>query len=190
MGCRMLAPLIVFFFPFLESETIGSNFVAYLTNNTKNDEGMRHRYAIYFLLILTTLNISVTFIWIHIYLKIKHSKAINIAERTQWSMKVTLISLRHLAGVFYCVLMIGVVNFCVYHTNSYQDLNSVPPVNILVNVVCVLTSLHFVFNKKEIMDFLKRRTVIPLQDIPFVPNRPSHKNSSPKNRDKRTIAWN
>ena len=117
----------------------------------------------------------------------KHSKAINIAEKTQWAMKVTLISLRHLACGFYSFLIIGVYNFCVYYKNSYQNLQSVPPGSILVNFVCVWISLQFILTKKEIMDFLKRRlagTIIHLFSRPFPQNSPSLNIEK-----KRTFAW-
>ena len=138
---------------------------------------------------LQALNISVTYICIHVYLKMKHTKAINIAEKTQWTMKVTLISLRHLACGFYCFLGCGVYNFCVVQQNAYQNLQSVPSGSILVNFVCVWISMHFILTKKEIIDFLKRRIVIHLPDI-----LPSSK-TSPYNiqlniENKRKIAWN
>ena len=141
-------------------------------------------------MILTALNISVTYICIHIYLKMKHTKAINIAEKTQWAMKVTLISLRHLACGFYCFLIVGVYNFCVYYQNSYQNLQSVPPGSILVNFVCVWISLQFILTKKEIMDFLKRRLANPLPNMPLC-SKPFPQNSQPLNiESKRTFAWN
>ena len=172
------------FLSFAEPVTINSNFVAYLTSNKKEGELLRI-YVIYCLLILTALNISVTYICIHVYLKMKHSKAINIAEKTQWTMKVSLISLRHLACGFYCCLIVGVYNFCVIQRNSYQNLQSVPPGSILVNFVSVLISVHFILTKKEITDFLKRRLSISL---PLSSNPPN--TQSQNIEDKRRIAWN
>ena len=120
----------------------------------------------------------------------KHTKAINIAEKTQWAMKVTLISLRHLACGFYCFLIVGVYNFCVYYQNSYQNLQSVPPGSILVNFVCVWISLQFILTKKEIMDFLIRRLANPLPNMPLC-SKPFPQNSQPLNiESKRTFAWN
>ena len=181
--------MLIFLSSFLaETVTTNTNFVAYLTSN-KNDGEIVQLYVIYCLLILTALNISVTYICIHMYLKMKHTKAINIAEKTQWTMKVTLISLRHLACGFYCFLGCGVYNFCVVQQNAYQNLQSVPSGSILVNFVCVWISMHFILTKKEIIDFLKRRIVIHLPDI-----LPSSK-TSPYNiqlniENKRKIAWN
>ena len=168
--------------------TINSNFVAYLTSN-KNDGEIVQLYVIYCLLILTALNISVTYICIHVHLKMKHTKAINIAEKTQWTMKVTLISLRHLACGFYCFLGCGVYNFCVVQQNAYKNLQSVPPGSLLVNFVCVWISMHFILTKKEIIDFLKRRIVIHLPDNS--PNsKPSPHNIHSNIENKRKIAWN
>ena len=178
-------------FSIAESPTINSNLVAYLSSYKKDGEKLHlHLYVIYCLLILTALNISVTYVCIHIYLKMKHTKAINIAEKTQWAMKVTLISLRHLACGFYCFLFIGVYNFGVYYQNSYQNIQSVPPGSILVNFVCVWISLQFALTKKEIIDFLKRRLASPLPKIHLF-SRPFQQNSQSLNIEKkRTFAWN
>ena len=140
-------------------------------------------------MILTALNISVTYICIHVYLKMKHSKAINIAEKAQWSMKVSLISLRHLAAGFYCCLIVGVYNFCIIQRNVYQNLQSVPPGSILVNFVSVWISMHFILTKKEITDFLKRRLSISLPAIiPLYSNPPNIQTQNIENQ--RRIAWN
>ena len=141
-------------------------------------------------MILSVLNISVAYILIRIYLKFKHSEAINIAEKTQWTMKVTLISFRHLAFGFYCAFTVGVYNFCVYQQNSYQNLQSVPPGNILVNFVCAGISLQFILAKKEILDFLKRRIANLWPDISIWTKKCPKKTQSLKTQNERRIAWN
>ena len=172
---------------FAEPVTVNSNFVAYLTNTKKEGE-LVQLYVIYVLLMLTALNISVTYICIHVYLKMKHSKAIDIAEKTQGTMKVSLISLRHLAAGFHCCLIVGVYNFCIIKRNAYQNLQSVPPGSIVVNFMTVLISMHFISTKREITNFLKRRLSIPLSDIPLPSNPPNNESQNIKN--KRRIAWN
>ena len=131
--------------------------VSYLTHQDIVEVDSSLRNLTYILIIITIINLGVTYTFIHLYLNFKHSRAIHIAERSQFNVQESFLSFKKLLVGFTFLSLCGIANYCVYHTNLYQNNDHVPPITLTINFVTMFVSLIFVFKKKKVLDFMERR---------------------------------
>ena len=149
-----------------------SNMVSYLTHQEIVEVDSSLRNLTYILIIITIFNLSVTYTFIHLYLNFKHSRAVRIAETSKFNVQESFLSFKKLLVGFTFFSLFGIANYCVYHINLYQNNNHVPPLTMTINFVTVFASLTFIFKKKKVLDFMKRRwrasniNLIPISNQP------------------------
>ena len=99
-------------FLYLENE-VTNNLVAYLSRREKaeHDTGLSNTQQIRMLILVTVLHLTITYVFIRLYLRLKHSEAISIAERNKAGFSETLISFKKLT---YGVLVLGALGVCNY----------------------------------------------------------------------------
>ena len=136
---------------------VSSNLVSFLTHRQIVKEDSSLRKLSYILIIITVINLVLTYTLIHLYLNFKHSRAINIAERSQFNFQESFLSFKKLLVGFAFLSLCGIFNFCVYESNLYQNIDHVPPITLMINFVTVFVSLIFVFKKKKVLAFMERR---------------------------------
>ena len=146
-------------FLFSDDESIiSNNMVSYLANREKLTKDNTIPTISFIFTCTTILNFVVTYLFIYFYLRFKHKKCINIAEKMNFSTTKNFVSFRiFIIGFVGFLCTCGFLNFWVHHTDLYQNINSVPPAMLLLNIFTVLFSLIFILKKRKFMSFLKRR---------------------------------
>lgn len=133
---------------------------SYLTRAPVEDDSDTldvQRILVYLVMMVTFVNLTFTYVFIHLVLKFKHSEAIKIAEKTNGNTKGNLISFKMLNITTVLMIIPGLINFCIYQTQSYTDFEQVPPVHLLINIATALYSVFFVLSKCEVLAFIRRR---------------------------------
>ena len=107
-------------FLYLENE-VTNNLVAYLSRREKaeHDTGLSNTQQIRMLILVTVLHLTITYVFIRLYLRLKHSEAISIAERNKAGFSETLISFKKLT---YGVLVLGALGVCNYAVVRNMDI--------------------------------------------------------------------
>ena len=139
------------------SGAVTSNLISYLSNREINTEEDFLRSTNNILLIITLLNLVFTFLFIHIYLKLRHSESISIAERSNLQKISSFISFRKLICAMLCIGIIAILNFQIHSTGFVKDRSRIPPLCFIVNFLSLFLTLFFLFIKKDIVLFIKRR---------------------------------
>ena len=140
--------------------TVKNNMVSYYTDLEKNaGEGEIDvpRTAAVVVVTCTMLNMLLTLIFINVYLRVKHSNAINIAERSTIRPKENFISFRKLFIIFIGVLGIVYFSYYVHTIDFFNDTNKVPPGTWITNFCTIIFSMVFLARKKELSSFIQRR---------------------------------
>lgn len=131
--------------------------ISYLSNREITTEEDFIRNINYILLIITLLNLLLTYIFIHVYLKLKHSESISIAERSNLYQISSFISFQKLIFALFCIGIIAILNFQIHKKGFVKDKSKIPPLCFIVNFLSLFLSLYFLLSKKDIVLFLKRR---------------------------------
>ena len=163
------------------SGCVTNNLVAYLTGEAKDEDHDWYRIALFILLVITIVNLTTSYTLIKIYLKLKHSEAIMIAEKSNLNVKSSFITFR--CHVLLYIFFGGVClsNFF-FNTISFESHQAAAPAMCsVVNFLSTLFSLTFVFNKKDVWDYVKRRLTV------FQSPSASQNKITPMNS--RTVAW-
>ena len=179
--------------------------MAYLTGKSKDEDHDWYRIAVFILLVISILNLTTTYISIQVYLKMKHSESIKIAEKSNLNVKSSFITFRcHvLLYIFFGGMCLS--NFF-FNTVSFESQQAAAPaMDSVINILSTLFSLNFVFKKKVVWEFLKRRVTVfqnpsdspqnkVFQNNSVNPQNSMFQNSSdPQNKDfkdySRRIAW-
>ena len=149
-----------------------NNMVSFLSNQEKSGEHDVFRSTINIVTIVTIINLVVSYIAIRIYLKFKHSKSINIAERANFNVNESFISFPKLIFAFLVLAGSGYFVFEVNARNAFVDINNVPPGNLLINFTTLFTAWMFVATKDSVLAFIKRRftALIAAQNINCLKN--------------------
>ena len=141
--------------------------VSYLTGLKRNEEKDFFRASLYSTVVFSVFNLSVSYLLIHLYLKYKHSREIKIAERSNMNMISSFISFRgHIVMFVFWTIMCS-YNFYNHSQDfSKSSLRMRMPANIiLVNFLTVILSLIFVFQKPQVLAFLKRKIAAKIEFI-------------------------
>ena len=144
----------------LPSGSVSSNMESYLARTPVDEDDDTldaQRILVYLIMMITFVNLTFTYLFIHLVLKFKHSEAIKIAEKTTSNTKGNLISFKMLNITTVLMIIPGLINFCIYQTHSYTDFEQVPPVHLLINIATALYSVFFVLSKCEVLAFVRRR---------------------------------
>ena len=148
-------------FKFLCLGSVNNNFISYLTGVQKNQVKDFVRASLYYLMILTFINMFLTYTFIHFYINSKHSKTIKIAERTNKAhFKENFISFKKLLISCMIVGFIVFGNFQVYNLNLVDEINVIPPMVLIVNFMSLFLSISFLLTKKSVLSYVKRRLTI------------------------------
>ena len=145
-------------------DAVSNNLISFLCNREINFENDFIRSSGYVVVVFTLINLIITFLFINIYLKIKHSESISIAERSNLYLNRSFISFQTLLLVIILWGLIGLCNYQIHNTNYVKTTTDPPP---LVYIICFLTvflSLLFLFSKRNILDYLKRRVANRCQE--------------------------
>ena len=133
--------------------------VSYLTQKKVEKEDRFLNHFLYVSSLITFANISITYIFIHLFLKFKHSKAITIAERSNFNTPESFFSFKSLWISFFLFIICGVFNLYVYFTSFYKNNNYVPPVTLLFNFASLFSAIYVVSKKQKFLEFVKRRWI-------------------------------
>ena len=131
--------------------------VSYLTKKEKNQEDKTLNYILNIVSIITFINLSITFVFIHFYLNFKHSKSMKIAERSKFHFQRSFISFKFLLMMFIAFSICGISNLIHINSDSYKDYNSVPPNTLILNFLTMLLAITIVTRKRKVFDFVKRK---------------------------------
>ena len=131
--------------------------VSYLTQREKDQEDRSLNYVLFTVYIVTFINLSITFVSIHLYLKFKHSKSISIAERSNFHFQRTFMSFRFLLMMFIAFSFCGISNLVQLNSNSYKDFNSIPPNTLSLNFLTMFLAMILVMRKRKVIEFAKRK---------------------------------
>ena len=123
-----------------------------MTNREINNRLDFIRISSYILVLITLINVILTFIIIHTYLKFKHSKSIAIAERANLNKSDTLISFKKLIAIAVCSGLLVFSNYQIHHSNLVWDNSKIPPLCYVVNFITLIASLMFLMSKKDIIN--------------------------------------
>ena len=170
-------------------EAITSNLISFMTNRELNNRNDIIRISSYILGLITIVNVITTFIFIHTYLKFKHSRSIEIAERANLNKSDTLISFKKLVAIAVCSGLLVFSNYQIHHSDFVWDNSKIPPLCYVVNFITLIVSLLFLFSKQDIVKYLKRR-ISNWSLLSFVGESPQN-NTRVQKRDqaKRRQAW-
>ena len=146
---------------------ISSNIVSYLSNQSKDGEENIFRMICYSIISVTVLNLIITYTFIKLYLKFKHSKSIDIAEKINLDKKENFVSFKRLMLGFLTLSIGGIFNFCVYKTDFYKNNEVIPPGTLVLNFLTVFFSLCFVLKRKKVLEFVVRKMAVVLDHISF-----------------------
>ena len=116
--------------------------------------------------LITFANISITYIFIHLFLKFKHSKSITIAERSNFNKPESFFSFKSLWISFFLFIICAFSNLFVYVTSFYKDNNSVPPVTFLFNFASLFSAVYVVSKKRKFLEFVRRRCSLTILVLP------------------------
>jgi len=141
------------------SPNVENNMVSYLTQKKVEKEDRFLNHFLYVSSLITFANISITYIFIHLFLKFKHSKAITIAERSNFNTPESFFSFKSLWISFFLFIICGVFNLYVYFTSFYKNNNYVPPVTLLFNFASLFSAIYVVSKKQKFLEFVKRRWI-------------------------------
>ena len=113
----------------------------------------------WFILILVTftlIHLSATYIFIKVFLWVKHSNKIIRAEQSQYFSILGFQKLLMFISLL-CLCMLS--TFLVHETKLYsiEHSSSPPPVMVLSAVLAAFLSVFFIWNKPDIRSFVKRR---------------------------------
>ena len=99
---------------------------SYYTDLEKNSEGGTDfpRVIAAIVVTITMINMLFTLIFINIYLRTKHSHAINIAERSNMRPKENFISFRKLFVIFIGVFGIVYFSYYVHATDLFKNMHN------------------------------------------------------------------
>ena len=143
----------------------------------------------YILFIVTLLNLTITFLFIHIYLRLKHSKSIAIAERSNMSKSYSFISFRKLVLGFLCMGYVVYTNYQNHSSDPIKDNSKIPPLCIIICLLGISLSLLYLFSKKTIVSFLKRKISTWTFPGPQVSSQPTQEEEEAGKRRVRHQAW-
>ena len=152
--------------------------VSYLSESAVNDQNDFCRSTFYIIIIISILNLSISYVVIHVYLKLKHSKSIEIAEKSL-NVNGSIFSFKSLNMIFFVIGGMGVFSF-LNNLESFKSKQSskIPPNIILINFFSVLFPLIFVVRKQDVMAFVKRKIAAKMsfhsKDNICPPSRPKH----------------
>ena len=141
--------------------------VSYLSNQNKDSEDSRFRTIGYAIIFITIINLIITYTFIQLYLKFKHSKAIDIAEKMNLHKHKSMVSFKRLMIGFFVLSIAGLLNFGVYETNFYKNKKTIPPGFLGLNFLTVFFSLCFILKKKRVMEFIGRRWAVVVDQFTF-----------------------
>ena len=131
--------------------------VSYLTQREKNQEDRSLNYVLFTVSIVTFINLSITFVSIHLYLRFKHSKSMSVAERSNFPYPRSFMSFRFLLMMFVAFSFCGISNLVQLRSNSYKNFNSVPPNTLILNFLTMLLAMILVIRKRKVIEFVKRK---------------------------------
>ena len=136
---------------------IDNNFVAYLIDKKREsyefDLLLTLSYIFFF---VTIFIILITFCAIQIYLKCKHSKSIEIAEKISNKKYKQILTFKN---IFFCFLMFSIcfgISFKVNVTGPRRT-SDVPPTLILNNLICNCLIIYYVVFRREVSQYLWRK---------------------------------
>ena len=118
------------------------------------------RFGFYFLTVFSIVNLSMTYILIHIYLKIKHSQSIKIAEKSNLNVKSSFITFRCHVLLYFLFGGICLSHFYINNKSFESNSASAPALDSVVNILSTLFAVTFVFKKHTVIEFLKRRLIV------------------------------
>ena len=160
-----------------------------MTNREINSNQDFIRIIHYILTIITLLNLTITFLFIHIYLRLKHSKSIAIAERSNMTRTYSLISFRKLVLGFLCMGYVVYTNFQNHYSDPIKDNSKIPPLCIIICLLGISLSLLYLFSKKTIVSFLRRKISTLTIPGPQVSSRQTQQEQVAGKRRVRHQAW-
>ena len=128
-----------------------------MTNKTVDHQTKDVLTSSILLLVTSTLiHTSVTYIFIRIFLRVKHSKTITTAEQT---LNFSILGFKNLLMFISILCFCMVSTFFVHQAKLYSidQSSSPPPVMLLSSVLAAFLSVFFIWNKPDIRSFVKRR---------------------------------
>ena len=132
--------------------------MSYLTNKRLDLGCEDHLYCLTNLCLFSTLtHLTATYIFIKIYLRVKHSKSIRIAEEKNSDFSI-LDFKKLLMGLFLlsiCMICRDIVLQKQIYSIKHDP--APPPIMVLSAVLASLWSIFFIWNKKDIRAFVKRK---------------------------------
>lgn len=147
---------ILSFFPNL----VDNYFVSYLTQMERTSHAKDFQSIFVYISIILTLFVLVfTYVSIHLYLRLKHSKFIKTAERTRQGFKDNIVSLKTM--IFMVFLGSTTALYHVYNNSQgpVDHRNSVPLGTIYLNLLGLALHLTVLISRKGLRDYMRRLVV-------------------------------
>ena len=142
--------------------------MSYMTNKTFDHQTRDVlTWSTIILVTFTFIHSSATYLFIRIFLWIKHSKTIITAEE---SFNFSILGFKKLLIFISCICFCMLSTFLVHERRLYsiQNTSSPPPVLVLSAVLAAFLSVFFIWNKPDIRSFVKRRLKGQIES--FFPN--------------------
>ena len=139
-------------------ECVSNNMMAYLTNKGLDSDCEDLLYSLTKLFLFSTLTqLFTTYIFIKIFLRVKHSRTIWIAEEQN-----LISSILDFKKLLMLLFLLCTCIFCVDLVRQKQIYNiqndpSPPPMTVLSTVLASLWSNFSIWSKKDIRAFVKRK---------------------------------
>ena len=149
-------------------EIVSNNWMSYMTNKTFDHQTRDVlTWSTIILVTFTFIHSSATYLFIRIFLWVKHSKTIITAEE---SFNFSILGFKKLLIFISCICFCMLSTFLVHERRLYsiQNTSSPPPVMVLSAVLLAFLSVFFIWNKPDIRSFVKRRLKGQIES--FFPN--------------------
>ena len=144
---------------------VDNNFVSYLTQTERTSlERDFQSIFVYISILLTLLVLVFTYITINLYLRLKHSKSIETAERTRQGFKDNIVSLKTM--IFLVLLGSTTALYHVYNNSQVpvDHRNSVPLGTIYFLLLGVLLHLTVLLTRRDLKAYLGRLVLSVAED--------------------------
>ena len=142
---------------FIIPEVVSNNWMSYMTNKILNHQTKDVlSCSILILVSFTLIHSTTTYIFIRIYLWVKHSKTIIRAEK---SLDFNILGFKKLL-IFISLLCFCMLSTFLVHENklySIEHSSAPPPIMVLSAVLAAFLGVFFIWNKPDIRSFVKRR---------------------------------